>query len=39
VRLHGLAGFEFEDLEFAHAADVLRLFPKEAELIRRLCRE
>jgi len=35
----GSPGFEFEDLEFAHAADVLRLFPKEAELIRRLCRE
>lgn len=32
-------GFEFEDLEFAHVSDVLRLFPKEADLIRRLCRD
>ena len=31
-------GFEFEDLELARAGDLLRLFPKEAELIRRLCR-
>lgn len=31
-------GFEFEDLEFARAPDLARLFPKEAELIRRLCR-
>ena len=31
-------GFDFEDLEFARVSDVLRLFPKEADLIRRLCR-
>ena len=31
-------GFEFEDLEFAHAGDLARLFPKQAELIRRLCK-
>ncbi|MBI5549216.1 MAG: cupin domain-containing protein [Deltaproteobacteria bacterium] len=30
-------GFEFEDLEIARAADIARLFPKEAALIRRLC--
>jgi len=32
-------GFEFEDLELGYAADLCRLFPKEAELIRRLARD
>jgi predicted cupin superfamily sugar epimerase len=32
-------GFEFEDLELGHAAELCRLFPKEAELIRRLARD
>jgi hypothetical protein len=31
-------GFEFDDLEIARASDIARLFPKEAELIRKLCR-
>ena len=31
-------GFEFEDLEFAQASDLVRLFPSDAELIRRLCK-
>jgi uncharacterized protein len=31
-------GFEFDDMEVARAADLLRLFPREAELIRRLCK-
>lgn len=32
-------GFEFEDFELARAAALQRLFPKEAALIRRLCRQ
>jgi predicted cupin superfamily sugar epimerase len=31
-------GFEFDDMEIAHAHDLARLFPKEADVIRRLCR-
>jgi len=31
-------GFEFEDLEIAHAHDLARLFPKEADLIHRLAK-
>jgi predicted cupin superfamily sugar epimerase len=31
-------GFEFDDMEVARASDLARLFPKEAELLRRLCR-
>lgn len=31
-------GFELEDLELASGSDLARLFPKEATLIRKLCR-
>jgi predicted cupin superfamily sugar epimerase len=31
-------GFEFEDLEMARGPELIRLFPKESQLIGRLCR-